>query len=148
MGFYHPPNNTVLLISAIGNSQTLLSGDPLACATQLTPCCRSVPGHSGHWFYPSDTEVPIETDGYSFYRNRCDSGNSMLGGALLNHLFGAMGPTGIYHCVIPGANRVDQTLYIGLYTKTNNNGKQIIIKLDSSILPVSHYWFQVLNWIQ
>ena len=71
--------------------------------------------------------MPIEADGYSFYRNRRDSGNGMLGGALLNRLFGAMGPTGIYHCVIPGVNRVNQTLYIGLYTNTNSNGKQIII---------------------
>ena len=75
--------------------------------------------------------MPIKADGYSFYRNRRDSGNGMLGGALLNRLFGAMGPTGIYiyiyHCVIPGANRVDQTVYIGLYTSINNNGKQIII---------------------
>ena len=64
----------------------------------------------------------------------------MLGGALLNCLFGAMGPTGIYHCVIPGANRVDQTLYIGLYTNTNSNGKQIIITS-----PVAIYFSVVMR---
>ena len=54
----------MLLITAIGSNQTQFSGDPLACATQLTPCCHSVPGRSGHWFYPSGTEVSIEADSY------------------------------------------------------------------------------------
>ena len=50
----------------------------------------------------------------------------MLGGALLNRRSDAMGPTGIYRCVIPDAEGVNQTLYIGIYANTNDNGKQIV----------------------
>lgn len=124
LGFNRPVNNTVILMNAVGNSLTQFSGFPLACVTRLTPCCHSVPGRSGQWFYPNGTEVPIEADGYGFYRNRRDAGNGMSGGALLNRLLHVSGPNGIYHCIIPGANRVDQTIYIGLYTSTNTNGKK------------------------
>ena len=113
-------------INAIGFNQSRFTGDPLACTTQLTHCCHTLPHRYGHWFYSNGTEVPIEGEGYSFYRYRRDSGNGALGGALLNRRFGAMGPNGIYRCVIPDADGVNQTLYIGLYANSNENGKQII----------------------
>ena len=129
MGASHPANNTVVPITGIGNHQAN-GGDPLVCATQCTPCCAIIPDRFGDWFYPNETVVPINGAGASLYRTRrdSDSANNVLGGALLNCRFDVMGPTGIYHCVIPGADDVNQMLYIGLYTNTNN-GKQAPVQL-------------------
>lgn len=127
LGFSRPTNSTVLLMNAIGFSQSRFTGDPLACTTPLVPCCHTFPDRYGHWFYPNGTEVPTEGEGYSFYRYRRDSqSGGERGGAFLNRRFGAMAPTGIFRCVIPDARRVNQTLYIGLYTDSNQNGKQIL----------------------
>ena len=110
-------------MNAIGYNFSQFTGDPLACTTPLTPCCHTNPDRYGHWFYPNGTEVPIEGNGYSFYRYRRDSEIGEPGAALLNRRFGAMSPTGIYHCVIPDATKVNQFLYIGLYADSNINGK-------------------------
>jgi hypothetical protein len=101
---------------SVGDTET--GGNPLVCATQRSPCCAQYSSRAGNWTYPNGTEVPINGAGYSFYRNRRD-GDSMsgiLGGALLNRRHGAMGPTGIYSCIIPAPDGVNQTLYVGLYT--------------------------------
>ena len=64
----------------------------------------------GNWFFPNGTRVPDEhfnvTSGaeWDFYRTR---GHSMV---LLNRRRG--GDTGIYHCEIPDALGVMQTIYI------------------------------------
>ena len=71
---------------------------------------------SGEWYYPNGTQVPVEGIDASFYRTRRDSGTNVLGGALLNRRNDAMGPTGIYNCVILDPNGDAQTLYVGLYT--------------------------------
>lgn len=109
MGASHPANNTVVPITGIGNHQAN-GGDPLVCATQRTPCCAIIPDRFGDWFYPNETVVPINGAGASLYRTRrdSDSANNVLGGALLNRRFDVMGPTGIYHCVIPGADDINQ----------------------------------------
>ena len=123
LGFSRPNNNSALLMNAIGYNATQFTGDPLACITRLSPCCHTLPARYGHWFFPNGTEIPIEGSGYSFYRYRRDSGSGVLGGALLNRRFSAMSPNGIYRCVIPNNRRVNQTLYIGLYADSNDNGK-------------------------
>ena len=120
LGSSRPANNTVVLITDIGNDLQTGGGNPLVCATQLTPCCGTSPNRFGDWFYPNGAVVPIEGAGASFYRKRRDSGNSMLGGALLYRRNDAMSPTGVYHCIIPGSDQVNQMLYIGLYTVMNN----------------------------
>ena len=107
-------NNSVVDILSIGDAET--GGNPLVCATQFTPCCAEYFSRAGNWYYPNRTEVPVMGAGYSFYRIRRDSGNGVLGGALMNRRFGAMGPTGIYSCILLDLNGVNQTLYIGLYT--------------------------------
>ena len=116
----------MVVITSIGNDLSLDGGDLLVCATQHTPCCRAAPNRFGEWYYPNTTRVPIGGDNYHFYRTRRDSNsvNNVLGGALLNRHFDAMGPTGIYNCVIRSADETDQTLYVGLYSNSNN-GKQL-----------------------
>ena len=46
--------------------------------------------------------------------------SDVSGGALLHRRFDVMGPSGIYNCVIRSADGSDQTLYVGLYTSSNN----------------------------
>ena len=120
LGSTRPSNNTVVVITTIGNVLAANGGDPLVCATQRTPCCGTAPNRFGDWFYPNGAQVPVSGAGADFYRTRRDSDTNVLGGAVLNRRFDAMGPTGIYHCVIRGVDDVDQILYVGLYTNTNN----------------------------
>jgi hypothetical protein len=97
----------------------------LVCTTELSGCCATVPNRFGDWYYPNGSIVRRDGDGDSFYRTRraavtVPGGETVLGGALLHRRHGAMSPTGIYSCVIRDANGMDQTLYVGLYTSTNN----------------------------
>ena len=113
-------NNSVFVMTEVGDPA--VSGTPLLCATQLTPCCADVPSRHGNWYYPNGTEVPVVEAGYSFYRTRRNAvQGGVLGGVLLNRRFDATSPNGIYHCIIPGADGDDQTLYIGLYAIAVNS---------------------------
>ena len=91
--------------------------DALLCKTENTACCSraQVPGRGilGDWYYPNGTGVANYGVEWEFYRNR---GQSVV---RLNRRRG--GVTGIYHCVIPDATGVDQTMFIGVYTA--NTGK-------------------------
>ena len=131
----------MVLITNIGDGLAAAGGDPLVCATQRIPCCAIPPHRSGQWFYPNGTYVLLNGYYYHFYRYRRDSDsvNGVLGGVLLNRRFGAVSPTGIYNCVITGADGTDQFLYVGLYTNTNN-GKHLksVTKLAYIISLVAH----------
>ena len=107
-------NNSILELTDIGDIDS--GGTPLICATQLTPCCATFGDRHGEWFYPNGTHVPVMGANYSFYRIRRDAEIGVLGGALLNRRFDAMAPNGIYQCVIPDIDGLNQTLYVGLYT--------------------------------
>ena len=108
-------------ITYIGNDLTLDGGDPLVCTTQRTACCASHAQRHGEWFYPNGTSVPNDGTGWSFYRRRRDSWpGGVLGAVLLYRRFDAMEPTGIYHCILPGTDGMDQTLLVGLYTSSTN----------------------------
>ena len=84
--------------------------DALLCITKFTACC--IPSYTsengtalGNWFFPNGTRVPSKGD---IYRNR---GQMVV---RLNRIRG--GEEGIYHCEIPDAMNVIQTIYIGVYT--------------------------------
>ena len=126
LGSNYVANNTVVLITSIGDGLATNGGDPLVCATQLTACCATFGQRFSDWYYPNTTRAPVNGVGYSFYRTRrnSDSENNVLGGALLNRRFNAMEPIGIYNCVIRSPDGTDQTLYVGLYSNSNN-GKQL-----------------------
>lgn len=116
------------MITDIGDGQVDDGGVPLICATEFTPCCRTIPNRHGQWYYPNGTAVPIFIANYYFYRDRCDfcAVNNTLGGARLNRRNNGMTltpsyMTGIYSCVIPDANGVNQSLHVGLYTSENNS---------------------------
>ena len=110
-------NNSVVVISNIGE------GDAgLICTTTLTECCVSPGQRFGEWYYPNGSSFRTNPSGDSLYRNRVDSGNGVLGAVRLNRRNNAMSPVGIYGCVIPDINRVNQNLYVGIYA-TSANGE-------------------------
>ena len=113
-------NNSVVVITDIGDIN-VPDSHGLVCGTQLTPCCLAFGTRHGQWYYPNGTQVSIDGAGYYFYRIRRDASPGVLGGALLNRRFGAVSPTGIYSCVIPGADGVDQNLFVGLYLTASNS---------------------------
>ena len=80
--------------------------EALLCKTDLNFCCNR-PYVLGHWSYPNGTRVPSEKSKWNFYRTR---GEMVV---LMRCRRG--GEDGIYHCEIPDAMKVSQTIYIGVY---------------------------------
>ena len=110
------PNHGFVPLNNIGESP-----NSLLCLTDNTACCAraQTPGLAvlGEWYYPNGTGVPnsivAEPPGqprllWEFYRNR--------GPSVVRMHRRRGGVPGIYHCEIPDAAGVNQTMYIGLYT--------------------------------
>ena len=87
--------------------------DALRCLTDQTACCRQpyVSIQVGNWFLPNGTRVPSSGSRWDFHRTR---GQSAI---LLHRRRG--GEEGIYSCVIPDTMNVTQTIYIGVYRRTD-----------------------------
>ena len=102
-------NNSLVTLEDIGEVD-----DALLCVTDLTACCRppytGVIGQTaiGNWFFPNRTTLPSFQTQWNFYRDR--------GQMLVNMHRRRGGVNGIYHCKIPDAMNVIQTIYIGVYT--------------------------------
>ena len=81
------------------------SNNELTCHTDLVTCCRAGDTGTvgmGEWYYPNGTVVPNRHAGDGFYRLR----NSPQAIKLARRIVdidgnGALGPTGLYCCVIP-----------------------------------------------
>ena len=104
-------NNSIVTLDDIGEGD-----DALLCLTDLTACCqaRSTSGNrpvQGNWFFPNGTRVPSSGAQWDFHRTR---GQSVL---RLQRRRG--GVNGIYHCEISDAMNVTQTIYIGVYNRTD-----------------------------
>ena len=87
--------------------------DALLCMTNLTACCRrpytsDVGPALGNWYFPNETRVLSPGEEWDITRTR---GQRVV---LLHRRRG--GEEGIYHCEIPDAMNVNQTLYIGVYS--------------------------------
>ena len=85
--------------------------DALLCITNYTACCQlnDTGGRAlGNWFFPNGTRVPSGVSEWDFFRARDQMVVSM------HRRRG--GVEGIYHCVIPDAMNVTQTIYIGVYS--------------------------------
>ena len=79
----------------------------------------------GVWYYPDGTEVPL-FDG-SFDQSGVPEplfSKRFSGQIALARSEGLSGYEGLYKCIIPDENGVDQTLVVGAYTDDgyNNNG--------------------------
>ena len=105
------PNNTVIMIDEIGETDTsesppANSNNGLQCVTDRTPCCRFQGGLQGEWLFPNGSSVPSQSAATTFYRNRGRDDGTVNLNRLSNDV---MMPTGRYCCVVPDATGVNQT---------------------------------------
>ena len=95
-------NNSIVILEDIGEDD-----DALLCITFQTACCRH-PYTAGNWVFPNETRVPSSDKQWDFHRDR---------GQMVVRLHRRRGgEEGIYHCEIPDAMNVIQTIYIGVYS--------------------------------
>uniref|UniRef100_A0A1X7SS49 Fibronectin type-III domain-containing protein n=1 Tax=Amphimedon queenslandica TaxID=400682 RepID=A0A1X7SS49_AMPQE len=95
----------------------------------------------GVWYYPNGTEVPLfdgefgDTSAPSPVFSKRFSGQIALARSA-----GLSGYEGLYKCIIPDENGVDQTLVVGAYTDTgynNNDGPDADPTMQLSLLSTS-----------
>ena len=104
-------NNSLVSLEDIGEN-----GHTLRCMTDKPACCRLPYTNGtgkkvlGNWFFPNETKVPSIANQWNFRRTR---GRMVVN---LNRRRG--GANGVYHCVVPDAMNVTQTIYIGVYTSS------------------------------
>ena len=98
-------NNSIVTLEDIGKG-----GDALLCITNLTACCRSGGNALGNWYFPNGTIVPSSGVGWDIYTTK----DYMV--IRMNRRRG--GVEGNYHCKIPDAMNVIQTIYIGVYSSS------------------------------
>ena len=89
--------------------------------------CQSANNKSeiGVWYYPNGTMVPIFKDLFDDPSAPSPVFSKRFSGQIaLARRDGLSGYEGLYKCIIPDENGVDQTLVVGAYTDTgyNNNG--------------------------
>ena len=102
-------NNSLVTLDDIGEGD-----DALRCMTDNTSCCRPPYTRNlsqsalGNWFFPNGSRVPSSVSHWDFHRTR---GDMMV---LLHKRRG--GVDGVFHCVVPDKEGIEQTTYIGVYT--------------------------------
>ena len=77
----------------------------------------------GVWYYPNGTEVPLFDGPFGPSAPRPVYSKRFSGQIALARSGGLSGYEGLYKCIIPDENGVNQTLVVGAYTDTgyNNN---------------------------
>jgi len=106
-------NHSILDITDIAETASLA----LYCITTYFPCCTSANPET-QWYFPNGSAVPdsfesnIHVGNLPYSRSRSSSGTVRLNRNPQGNT------TGIFHCDIPDANNVTQSLYIGIYTST------------------------------
>ena len=101
-------NNSIVPITDITNSVNPVpdANHVLQCITDRKPCCYTSPNRFGEWYFPDGTQVPVQGNSVTFYRNRGDDG-----AVNLNRVsYTIMSPTGLFCCVVPDATGVTQKL--------------------------------------
>ena len=88
--------------------------------------CQSANNGSniGVWYYPNGTEVPLFDGPFGYTAPRPVFSKRFNSQIALARNDGLSGYEGLYKCIIPDENGVNQTLVVGAYTNTgyNNNG--------------------------
>ena len=82
----------------------------LLCTTTYTPCCTNFENPETQWYFPNGSRVPNNA-ALPYQRTR----GRFLGTVILNRNSEST-TTGIFHCDIPDASGVTQSLYVGIYT--------------------------------
>ena len=100
------PNNSRILITEIGPTNTSPPNSGVQCITDRMPCCGTKPNRAGEWFFPNGSVVPIQSIATTFHRTRGDDGTVNL-----NRLSSdVMVPTGRFCCVLPDATSTEVTV--------------------------------------
>ena len=79
----------------------------------------------GVWYYPNGTQVPLTTKSFDNPTNPSPVFSKRFSGQIaLARKGGLAGYEGLYKCIIPDENGVNQTLVVGAYTDSgyNSNG--------------------------
>ena len=79
----------------------------------------------GVWYYPNGTEVPLFDGNFTDQSAPSPVYSKRFSGQIaLARRAGLSGYEGLYKCIIPDENGVNQTLVVGAYTDAgyNNNG--------------------------
>uniref|UniRef100_A0A1X7TCB1 Uncharacterized protein n=1 Tax=Amphimedon queenslandica TaxID=400682 RepID=A0A1X7TCB1_AMPQE len=117
------------------NNDHLDTNDALWCQSANTST------NVGVWYYPNGTEVPLFDGPFddSSAPNPVYS-KRFSGQIALARRDGLSGYEGLYKCIIPGENGVNQTLVVGAYTDTgynNNDGPDADPTMQFSLLSTS-----------
>ena len=122
----HIPNNSYVDVNEIGAGGPggISDIEGLLCHTNKMDCCGSgqVPGGDtlGHWFFPNGTVVNSRSSNVDagrtdfFFRNRFQSVVRLL---RVGHPL----EMGFFHCEVPNARNINQSLYVnvGMYFMNN-----------------------------
>ena len=98
-------NNSIVFLEDIGEDD-----DALLCVTNRTETNSSIA--FGDWFFPNGTTVPSEVANNQYQQDIYSDRGQMV--VRMHRRRG--GEEGIYHCEIPDAMNVTQTIYIGVYS--------------------------------
>uniref|UniRef100_A0A1X7SR05 Fibronectin type-III domain-containing protein n=1 Tax=Amphimedon queenslandica TaxID=400682 RepID=A0A1X7SR05_AMPQE len=95
----------------------------------------------GVWYYPNGTEVPLFDGEFGDPSAPSPLFSKRFSGQIaLARSDGLSGYEGLYKCIIPDENGVDQTLVVGAYTDTgynNNDGPDADLTMQFSLLSTS-----------
>uniref|UniRef100_A0A1X7UHR5 Protein-tyrosine-phosphatase n=1 Tax=Amphimedon queenslandica TaxID=400682 RepID=A0A1X7UHR5_AMPQE len=95
----------------------------------------------GVWYYPNGTEVPLFDGPFGDPSAPSPVYSKRFSGQIaLARRGGLSGYEGLYKCIIPDENRVNQTLVVGAYTDTgynNNDGPDADSTMQFSLLSTS-----------
>uniref|UniRef100_A0A1X7UTI1 Uncharacterized protein n=1 Tax=Amphimedon queenslandica TaxID=400682 RepID=A0A1X7UTI1_AMPQE len=95
----------------------------------------------GVWYYPNGTEVPLFDGNFTdLSAPRPVYSKRFSGQIALARRDGLLGYEGLYKCIIPDENGVNQTLVVGVYTDTgynNNDGPDADPTMQFSLLSTS-----------
>ena len=76
----------------------------------------------GLWYYPNGTQVPLFTKNLDQYGGTSPIFSKRFTGQIaLAKIASISGYEGLYTCIIPDENGVNQTLVVGIYTTHNYN---------------------------
>ena len=89
----------------------------------------------GVWYYPNGTEVPLFDGDFTDASAPSPVFSKRFSGQIaLARRAGLAGYEGLYKCIIPNENGMNQTLVVGIYTDSeyNSNGKLNSINIPSA----------------
>ena len=97
-------NNSIVAMTDIGTGDAAL-----VCTTTYTPCCTSANPET-QWYFPNGSQVP-NNQNLPYQRSR-----GRFPGRVILRRNSESTIAGIFHCDIPDASGVTQSLYVGIYT--------------------------------